>query len=135
MYRRPPGVTRTDTLFPCATLCRSCGAPRWVTVAILSTLIRRKNTEAFWPMVTTSTSTPCCCQLRISPSSLRNRLLFRPPARPRSDETMTQTTRLICLVRTSDVEGTRVAVRVDHGGSRNIKKKNKDDIRQILVVQ
>src|SRR2546427_8041227 len=71
-------------------------SPMWVTLPTMLTFTRRKKVDAFWPMVTRSTSAPLSCHALASPSILRNRLLFRPPARPRSEEITMKPTRLTC---------------------------------------
>src|SRR5690606_12922692 len=77
-----PSVYASSITLITPTRSSRCGtSPRWVTLPTMFTLIRRKKACAFWPMVTMSTSTPCSLCWRISPSSLRNRLLLRPPAR------------------------------------------------------
>src|SRR3546814_21199245 len=113
MLRRPPRSTRTDTLFPYTTLFRSLSVR--IPVAIQGGEARRgqgfvDGCPAFYPGIAfrgaSGEGRKFGREVRIDQAGI---------TRPRT---------VMQKERKSVVSGTRVSVRVDHGGRRIIKKKN-----------
>ena len=68
-------------------------SPMCVVLASRFTARRRKNTPPLLPMTQKSVSTPFERHSSSSCTTVLNRLLFNPPHKPRSDDTMTNPTR------------------------------------------
>src|SRR3546814_372380 len=77
MIRRPPRSTRTDTLFPYTTLCRSPRAPRGTNDQVVTFPPDRK----YKPIVTNFIFTGVgieCCWIYCSSSPLLGRIIWPP---------------------------------------------------------
>src|SRR3546814_13715569 len=126
MIRQPPRTTRTDTLFPYTTVFRSVNAAESAIACDITTLIT---------VETDTEDSDCYTSIRSDErvkELLKNRrfhlasnfwMPFHADALERRQPANVDGLRK--GDRKSVVKGTSVSVRVDHGGSRIIKKKKK----------